>query len=101
MKINTNLNGKKIYKCENWECDKFGECEERATDKHHLYSQTQYAKRTYGDIINQDFNIIFIPNRCHIWKSIPTWNEKEFIEHALEEGYRVQMPKSLRCNTFK
>lgn len=100
-KIRINFNGKKSYRCENWECPYLDTCTEQATDKHHLYSQTQYARRIYGSMLDEDFNIMFISNRCHLNKSIPTWSEHEFIEAAQAEGYRIKMPKSLQYKRFK
>ena len=99
-KININLNGKKSYRCDNWECPDVKTCQERATDHHHLYPQTQYARRTYGSMLNEDFNIVLISNRCHLNKSIPIWSEKEFIEYEQAEGFRIKMPKSLQFKEF-
>jgi hypothetical protein len=75
-------------------------CTDEITDKHHKYSQTQYARRTYGSLLDEKFNLVDISNRCHLNKSIPSWSEKEFIEAAQAEGFRVNMPKSLQYKTF-
>ena len=89
-------------KCGNWLCpeETRKNCTDEITDKHHLYSQTQYARRTYGSLLDEPFNIIYISNRCHLNKTIPNWSEKEFIMAAWENGYSVKMPKSLQFKEF-
>ena len=87
-------------KCTNWLCDKKETCTDIITDRHHIYPQTQYARRTYGSLLDEEFNIIDISNRCHLNKSIPVWSEKEFIEAAQAEGYRINVPKSLQFKQF-
>jgi RecJ-like exonuclease len=72
-----------------------------ATQSHHRFPQYKRYRKLYKNIIDESFNIQKVCIDCHLSGKVETWNEKEFIEHALEEGYRVQMPKSLRCNTFK
>lgn len=94
---------KKTYKkCTNYLCpeETRKKCTDEITDIHHIYPQTQYARRTYGSLLDEPFNIIHISNRCHLNKSIPTWSEKEFIEAAQAEGFRINIPKSLQYKEF-
>ncbi len=53
-------------------------CGGKATDKHHLFSQTKWARQKYGKHIDDERNIIWLCNTCHTTKPIPKLTEKEF-----------------------
>jgi hypothetical protein len=54
-----------------------------ATDKHHLFSQTKWARALYGKLIDHPRNIMMLCNDCHLTKPIPKFTEREFCD-ALE-----------------
>ena len=100
MKINTNLKKTK-KRCENWFCEKRKECTELATDHHHLFPKTQQNRRRYGSLLDENFNILDISNRCHLNKSIPTYSEIEFRRAAEAEGFILPpASKSLQFKNF-
>ena len=78
-------------KCQNWLCSKTEECEDEITDFHHLYSQSQQARRQYGSLLDEKFNLINISNRCHLNKPIPTYTEIEFIEAGEKAGFKLSL----------
>lgn len=42
-------------------------CRERkATQRHHLFAQTKANRRTYGSLIDEDFNLIPVCDHCHV-----------------------------------
>lgn len=51
-----------------------------ATDRHHLFSQTKLNRRLYGKLIDDERNIMYLCNGCHLNKSIPKMTEREFCE---------------------
>lgn len=54
-------------------------CEKRtATEQHHLFSQTKWAKKLYGDLIHHESNLIYVCYDCHHNKPIPKQSEKQF-----------------------
>lgn len=55
-------------------------CNNLATDKHHLFSQTKHNKKVYRDFIDHRLNIMYLCNGCHTTKSIPKLTEKQFCE---------------------
>ena len=71
-----------------------------ATQRHHKFPQYKRYRKLYKDIIDQPFNTQDTCADCHLSGKVETWTEKEFVEHAQKEGYKVEMPKSLRCNVF-
>ena len=103
-KINTKLRGRQI-KCENELCDQREICKKYANAHHHLFSNDTRKggnRDRYGDLLDEDFNIIFINNDCHINKSIPKLTELEFRAKAIEAGFTtLPMPsKSLQFKRF-
>jgi hypothetical protein len=52
----------------------------RATDRHHLLSQSKHYKKKYGKLIHDHRNLIYLCNGCHLNRSIPKFTEKEFCE---------------------
>lgn len=96
MKINTKLKGRNI-KCEHVDCEcymQFSKCN-KSDAHHHLFSNDTRKggnRDTYGDLIDEDFNIIFINNDCHITKVIPKLTELEFRQKAEELGYKLPPP---------
>ena len=55
-------------------------CGNRSTDKHHLFSQTKQNRELYGKLLDDERNIMYLCNDCHLNKSVPKWNELEFCE---------------------
>ncbi|MCK9282435.1 MAG: hypothetical protein M0P71_17610 [Melioribacteraceae bacterium] len=85
---------KKNWKCENPLCDPEirKKCTDEITDEHHMFPQTQQNRRQYGSLLDEKFNKIRISNRCHLWKSIPTYNELEFRQAGEAAGFRMPTP---------
>lgn len=77
--------------CGNWLCslEDRSKCPDEITDKHHLFSQGQQARRRYGKLLDEPFNLIDISNRCHLWHPIPTYSEMEFIMAGEKEGFAM------------
>jgi hypothetical protein len=88
-------------KCQNWLCppEIRAKCTDEITDRHHLYPQTQQNRRQYGSLLDESFNIINVSNRCHLNKTIPTYNEIEFREAGEKAGFR--MPPASKSLQFK
>lgn len=56
-------------------------CGAKATDRHHLYSQSKHARELYGKLLDDEKNIIYLCNDCHVGgASIPKMTEREFCE---------------------
>lgn len=55
-------------------------CGNIATDKHHMYSQTKSARHLYGKLLDDERNIMYLCNGCHLNKSIPKYSEFVFCE---------------------
>jgi hypothetical protein len=98
-KIDTKLNSKNI-KCE---CENFIDCfncKKFADHHHHLFPNTKQNRRIYGDLIDQDFNIMFINSDCHLTRAIPHSTEIEFRARAYEAG-NTEIPISKTLNFKK
>lgn len=78
--------------CGNWLCNlkDRSQCPDEITDEHHLFCQSQQNRRRYGTLLDLPFNKIPISNRCHLNKTIPTYNEIEFIIAGETAGYRLR-----------
>lgn len=87
--------------CENYLCDKGEHCFEAADAKHHLFSQSKENKETYGKLLNEDFNIIFIVNGCHLWKPIPKFTEIEFRRAAEKAGFGDRLGSASKSMQFR
>ena len=56
-------------------------CGERmATDRHHLLSQTKLNRKLYPEFIDDSKNTMYLCSVCHLNKSIPKYNERQFCE---------------------
>ena len=53
-------------------------CPNRAQSRHHLFSQSKHARALYGKLIDDERNIMYLCNDCHLSKSIPKMSELEF-----------------------
>jgi hypothetical protein len=54
-------------------------CGRKATDRHHLFSNTRHNREMYGKLLDDDRNIVWLCNGCHVGgASIPKMTEKEF-----------------------
>jgi hypothetical protein len=97
---------KTTKKCGNFECPeeeraKCKDSESSEMDEHHLFCQSQEHRRRYGSLLDKAFNKIPIPNKCHLWKPIPTWNEKQFRDAGEAAGFRMPAAgKSLQYKKF-
>jgi len=77
MKKNVKLSKENLF-CEG---ERLGVlCLNRATEKHHLYSDKQQHRKLYGDLIDHDRNIQFLCYNCHHCKSLKKMTEKEFCQ---------------------
>jgi len=50
----------------------------KATQKHHLFSNTKLNRKLYGALLDSKENIMDICEACHLWKAIPKLSEIEF-----------------------
>jgi|WetSurMetagenome_2_1015567.scaffolds.fasta_scaffold1566265_2 hypothetical protein len=99
-KIKTKLKGRKI-KCENYFCNERDDCQKYADAHHHLYSDDKKNRKVYGDLVDEDFNILFVNNDCHINKVIPKLTDIEFRVAAFGAGFdNLPMPKSMQFKRF-
>lgn len=49
--------------------------------KHHMFSQSKLNIKLYSrKLIDDPKNIMTLCINCHLYKTIPKWNEKEFCE---------------------
>lgn len=46
--------------------------------KHHLFSQTKWARKLYGNLIDDPRNLMELCSVCHLNKPIPKYTEIEF-----------------------
>lgn len=51
-----------------------------AEHKHHLFSQTKWARKLYGKLLDDPRNIMYLCSVCHLNKAIPKMNEQEFCQ---------------------
>ena len=63
-------------------------CNKRiAEHEHHIFPQYKRYRKIYGKLIDEAFNKIPICSICHLKKSIPHWNERQFRNAAEFRGY--------------
>ena len=55
-------------------------CGKKADHRHHLFSQTVWARKLYKNLLEEKSNIIFLCADCHLNKPIPKKTEKEFCD---------------------
>ena len=73
-----------------------GRCYFSPKQKHHKFSQTKWARKLYGNLLDDPRNIQIVPaeeNISHAGKSLIMWNEQDFcaalgIEARSEEARR-------------
>ena len=49
--------------------------------KHHLFGQGTkrgWRRKLYGELLDDEKNIMVLCAHCHLWKTIPTISEEEF-----------------------
>ena len=51
-----------------------------AEHRHHVYSQSKFNRKKYGDRLDHPGNIMYLCSVCHLNKSISKYTEKEFLE---------------------
>ena len=51
-----------------------------AEHAHHLFSQSRWAKKLYGDLIHDPRNIMYLCASCHLNDKIPKLTETQFCE---------------------
>ncbi len=89
-------------KCTNYLCDQRETCTDVITDRHHCFPQTQQNRRQYGSLLDEDFNIVDISNRCHLNRSIPTFDEAEFRKAGEDAGFIMPTAsKSFQLRNWK
>lgn len=52
----------------------------QAEHQHHLFSQTKWARKLYGDLLDDKRNIMLLCSVCHLNKPIPKWTEEQFCQ---------------------
>lgn len=52
----------------------------KATEWHHLFSQTKANKKLYGKLIHNKANLLPICEECHKSKGVPKLTEYEFCD---------------------
>jgi len=45
---------------------------------HHMFSDSKLNRKLYGDLMDDDRNVMFLCSVCHLNKSIPKYSEIEF-----------------------
>lgn len=67
-----------------------------ATQRHHKFSQTKRARKVYGKLLDEVFNIVRVCADCHTSHAhIPDnmiWSEREFRENASARGFKLPEP---------
>jgi len=54
-------------------------CNKRFVEqRHHLFSQTKWARKLYGDLLDDPRNLVMLCSVCHLNKPIPKLSEFEF-----------------------
>lgn len=53
-------------------------CGKQSTDRHHIFSQTKWARKLYGKLLDDPRNIMYLCSLCHLSKVIPKMDEKQF-----------------------
>ena len=71
-KIDIKLNKVKVF------CECKGFCLQRGTQHHHMFPNTKNNRKLYGDLLDEDENILFASNRCH--EKMGHYSEVEFCE---------------------
>ena len=75
----------------------------RATQRHHLYPQHKDARKRYGALLDEDFNILPVCEHCHVsHKEMAGRIEGElwFREQAEKHGFPLPAPsKTLQTKT--
>ena len=71
-------------------------CFDRATEKHHIFSDTKINRSLYGKSIDHDNNIMLVCYDCHHNKPLQKFSEVEFCEAV---GVKP-MGKTLRFKRF-
>jgi hypothetical protein len=61
--------------------------------KHHLFSNTKWARRLYGDLLDDDRNIMILCERHHLWYPIPKYTEIDFCQKL---GIEIRSKKWLK-----
>jgi hypothetical protein len=56
-------------------------CYDKATERHHKFSQTKLNKKLYADYIHHSDNIMFLCYNCHHNKPVFKWTEIQFCNH--------------------
>ena len=71
-KIDVKLSKVKVF------CECCVYCKERGTQHHHLFPDTKNNRKLYGDLLDENENILFASNRCH--EKMGHYSEVEFAE---------------------
>jgi hypothetical protein len=69
-------------------------CKNRASEKHHCFSQTKRNKKVYGKLIHHPINTRGYCYGCHHGKSIEKWDEAKYREKMSKAG--IQLPAILK-----
>ena len=70
-----------------------------ATQKHHRFPQTRFSRKTYGWLIDEDFNKVDACSYCNAsHANIPEefhWDECRFRMEAWKAGYDLPQPSKV------
>jgi len=55
-------------------------CGKQSEQRHHLFSQTKWARKLYGKLLDRPENIMYLCSTCHLQKAIPKLSEREFCQ---------------------
>lgn len=65
-----------------------------AVHKHHLFSNTKWARKLYKVLLDDPRNIKYLCEPCHLWKEIPKYTERQFCD-ALGISPRSKLSKRI------
>ena len=69
----------------------------RQEHRHHLFSQTKWARKLYGKLIDHPKNIMRLCSVCHLNKAIPKLDELQFCKAlGIEPRSKVNKPKEIK-----
>lgn len=77
--LNMTLSGtlKRSYDYTHWRCEL---CGKQAMHIHHKFSQTKRNVKLYPEYIHDHRNLMHLCYNCHMNKTVPKMNEREFCE---------------------
>ena len=69
----------------------------KATELHHLFSQSKANKKLYGNLIHNELNLLAVCEECHKSKGVPKLTEYEFCKKlGIEPRSKTEQTRKLR-----